>query len=137
MPVQTATASRDLSDILLTQLQRDIRSTFNVDWTRRSLWNRNYSETRLPAVPSTIVELLSHQNFADMRLGHDPNFKFTVGRALYKAILQYICSQHGKDYVVQPLPVSHFAIRFGQKEEYFRAFLARRGRPVGADCQAT
>ena len=27
-------ASRDLSDILLTQLQRDIRSTFNVDWTR-------------------------------------------------------------------------------------------------------
>lgn len=109
-------ASRDLSDILLTQLQRDIRSTFNVDWTRRSLWNRNYSETRLPAVPSTIVELLSHQNFADMRLGHDPNFKFTVGRALYKAILQYICSQHGKDYVVQPLPVSHFAIRFGQKK---------------------
>lgn len=109
-------ASRDLSDILLTQLQRDIRSTFNVDWTRRSLWNRNYSETRLPAVPSTIVELLSHQNFADMRLGHDPNFKFTVGRALYKAILQYICSQHGRDYVVQPLPVSHFAIRFGQKK---------------------
>lgn len=97
-------ASRDLSDILLTQLQRDIRSTFNVDWTRRSLWNRNYSETRLPAVPSTIVELLSHQNFADMRLGHDPNFKFTVGRALYKAILQYICSQHGRDYVVQPFP---------------------------------
>lgn len=109
-------ASRDLSDILLTQLQHDIRSTFNVDWTRRSLWNRNYSETRLPAVPSTIVELLSHQNFADMRLGHDPNFKFTVGRALYKAILQYICSQHGRDYVVQPLPVSHFAIRFGQKK---------------------
>ena len=109
-------ASRDLSDILLTQLQRDIRSTFNVDWTRRSLWNRNYSETRLPAVPSTIVELLSHQHVADMRLGHDPNFKFTVGRALYKAILQYICSQHGRDYVVQPLPVSHFAIRFGQKK---------------------
>ena len=51
-----------------------------------------------------------------MRLGHDPNFKFTVGRALYKAILQYICSQHGRDYVVQPLPVSHFAIRFGQKK---------------------
>lgn len=109
-------ASRDLSDILLTQLQRDIRSTFNVDWTRRSMWNRNYSETRLPAVPSAIVELLSHQNFADMRLGHDPNFKFTVGRALYKAILQYTCSQHGKEYVVQPLPVSHFAIRFGQKK---------------------
>lgn len=108
--------SRDLSDILLTQLQQDIRATFNTDWTRRSLWDRNYSETRLPAIPSTIVELLSHQNFADMRLGHDPNFKFTVGRALYKAILQYISSQHGKEYVVQPLPVSHFAIHFGKKK---------------------
>lgn len=108
-------ASRDLSDILLTQLQQDIRATFNIAWTRRSMWDRNYSETRLPAVPSTIVELLSHQNFADMRLGHDPNFKFTVGRALYKAILRYICNQHGKDYTVQPLPVSHFALRFGKK----------------------
>lgn len=109
-------ASRDLSDILLTQLQRDIRSNYAIDWTRRSLWDRNYSETRLPAVPSTIVELLSHQNFADMRLGHDPNFKFTVGRSIYKAILQYLCNQHGKDYVVQPLPVSNFAIRFGSKK---------------------
>lgn len=108
-------ASRDLSDILLTQLQQDIRATFNIAWTRRSMWDRNYSETRLPAVPSTIVELLSHQNFADMRLGHGPNFKFTVGRALYKAILRYICNQHGKDYTVQPLPVSHFALRFGKK----------------------
>lgn len=108
-------ASRDLSDILLTQLQQDIRATFNIAWTRRSMWDSNYSETRLPAVPSTIVELLSHQNFADMRLGHDPNFKFTVGRALYKAILRYICNQHGKDYTVQPLPVSHFALRFGKK----------------------
>ncbi len=109
-------ASRDLSDILLTQLQRDIRSNYAIDWTRRSMWDRNYSETRLPAIPSTIVELLSHQNFADMRLGHDPNFKFTVGRSIYKAILQYLCNQHGKDYVVQPLPVSNFAIRFGNKK---------------------
>ena len=109
-------ASRDLSDIILTQLQRDIRSNYAIDWTRRSLWDRNYSETRLPAVPSTIIELLSHQNFADMRLGHDPNFKFTVGRSIYKAILQYLCNQHGKDYVVQPLPVSNFSIRFGDKK---------------------
>lgn len=80
------------------------------------MWNRNYSETRLPAVPSTIIELLSHQNFADMQLGHDPNFKFTVGRAIYKGILRFISSQHGKEYVVQPLPVSNFAIRFGKKK---------------------
>lgn len=109
-------ASRDLSDILMSQLERDIRSVYNIDWTRRSMWNRNYSETRLPSVASTIVELLSHQNFADIQLGHDPNFKFTVGRALYKAILQYVSTQHGRDYVVQPLPVSHFAIRFGKKK---------------------
>lgn len=109
-------ASRDLTDILLTQIQKDIRSNYNLSWTRRSMWNRNYSETRLPAVPSTIIELLSHQNFADMRLGHDPNFKFTVGRAIYKGILQFITGQHDKEYVVQPLPVSNFAIRFGRKK---------------------
>lgn len=40
-------ASRDLTDLFLTRLQQDIRSTFNADWTRRSMWNRNYSETRL------------------------------------------------------------------------------------------
>ncbi|MDO4162821.1 MAG: xanthan lyase [Bacteroides sp.] len=109
-------ASRDLADIALTQLQRDINSTFSINWTRRSMWDRNYSETRLPAVPSTIVELLSHQNFADMQLGHDPNFKFTVGRSLYKSILRFLCNQHGQDCVVQPLPVSHFAIEFGKKK---------------------
>lgn len=109
-------ASRDLADILLTQLQRDIRTTYNIPWTRRSMWNRNYSETRLPSVPSTIVELLSHQNFADMQLGHDPNFKFTVGRAIYKGVLRFVSSQHGKDYVVQPLPVSNFALQFGKKK---------------------
>lgn len=109
-------ASRDLTDLFLTRLQQDIRSTFNADWTRRSMWNRNYSETRLPAVPSTIVELLSHQNFADMRLGHDPKFKFTASRALYKSILQYICTQHNKEYVVQPLPVHNFSVRFGKKK---------------------
>ena len=109
-------ASRDLADILLTQIQKNIYSSYNLSWTRRSLWNRNYSETRLPATPSTIIELLSHQNFADMQLGHDPNFKFTVGRAIYKGILQFVAGQHDKEYVVQPLPVSNFAIRFGKKK---------------------
>lgn len=71
---------------------------------------------RLPATPSTIIELLSHQNFADMKLGHDPNFKFTVGRAIYKAVLQFVSSQHNKEYVVQPLPVSNFAIGFGKRK---------------------
>ena len=116
-------ASRDLTDLFLTRLQQDIRSTFNADWTRRSMWNRNYSETRLPAVPSTIVELLSHQNFADMRLGHDPKFKFTASRALYKSILQYICTQHNKEYVVQPLPVHNFSVPHRKNRTGHRLFL--------------
>ena len=58
-----------------------------------------------------LLELLSHQNFADMRYGLDPRFRFTVSRAIYKGMLQFICSQYHMDYVVQPLPVDHFAIR--------------------------
>lgn len=108
-------ASRDLTDILLTQIEKDVKATYNSSWTRRSMWNRNYSETRLPATPSTIIELLSHQNFADMKIGHDPQFKFTVGRAIYKGLLRFIGEQHNKEYVVQPLPISHFAIEFTKK----------------------
>lgn len=112
-------ASRDLADMVLTGLQRDISSRFGVSWTRRSLWNRNYSETRLPAVPSMILELLSHQNFADMKWGHDPAFKFVVGRSLYKSVLKYLAEMHADDYTVQPLPVSHFSIREGKKKNTF------------------
>ena len=108
--------SRDLSDLVLTQIESDIKASHNVEWTRRAMWNRNYSESRIPSVASTIVELMSHQNFADMRLGHDPNFKFTMSRAIYKATLKYLSEQHGVDYVVQPLPISNFAVEFGKKD---------------------
>lgn len=128
-------ASRDLSDILLSQIQKDIRSAYNLPWTRRSMWNRNYSETRLPATPSTIIELLSHQNFADMQLGHDPNFKFTVGRAIYKGILQFVSSQHGKEFIVQPLPISNFAIRFGKKKNTLE--LSWKGEEDAQESSAT
>lgn len=113
-------ASRDLADMVLTGLQRDISAQFGIQWQRRSLWNRNYSETRLPAVPSMILELLSHQNFADLKLGHDPRFKFTVGRSVYKSVLKYIATMHGADYVVQPLPVNNFAVRPGNKKNTFQ-----------------
>jgi len=109
-------ASRDLADIMITQLKKDISSQFDVEWNRRGMWDKNYSETRLPAVPSVILEFLSHQNFSDMILGHDPNFKFTVGRSIYKSILRFVTSQHNEDCTVQPLPVSHFAIKFGRKK---------------------
>jgi hypothetical protein len=109
-------ASRDLCDLVLSQIKKDVDSCFGVDWQRRAMWNRNYSETRLPAVPSTIIEMLSHQNFADMKLAYDPNFKFTLSRAIYKGILRFITTQHHLDYEVQPLPVSHFAIQYGKKK---------------------
>jgi hypothetical protein len=113
-------ASRDLADMVLTGLQRDISAGFGIQWPRRSLWNRNYSETRLPGVPSMILELLSHQNFADLKLGHNPRFKFTVARSVYKSILKYTATMHGTDYVVQPLPVSNFSIVEGSKKNTFR-----------------
>ena len=109
-------ASRDLADLLMSQLDTDLRAAMGNGWNRRSLWDRNYSETRLPSVASCIIELLSHQNFSDMVWGHDPLFKFTVGRSLYKGILRFLATQHHADYVVQPLPVTHFAIHFGKKK---------------------
>ena len=65
--------------------------------------DKNYSETRVPGVPSAILETMSHQNFPDMRYGQDPNFKFTLARSIYKTILRYISEQHGRPYAVTPL----------------------------------
>ena len=104
--------SRDLTDIVMTQIVSDIRRTCEPEWNRRGLWNRAYYEARVPGAPTMLLELLSHQNFADMRYGSDPRFKFLVSRAIYKGILQYISSQYGLPYVVQPLPVEALSTHF-------------------------
>ncbi len=109
--------SRDLVDIIQSQIVSDIRLNFAPEWTRRGLWNKSYSEARVPEVPTMLLELLSHQNFADMRYGLDPRFRFTVSRAIYKGILKYLSYNSGKPYVVQPLPVSHFSTRFIDKNK--------------------
>lgn len=101
--------SHDFADSLLTGLQRNISGKYR-KWTRRYLWDRNYSETRKPEVPSAIIETMSHQNFADMRRGLDPNFRFTLARSLYKTILRFVNGNHSVPSVVQPLPVSNFRI---------------------------
>lgn len=101
--------SHDFADSLLTGLQRDISGKYR-KWTRRYLWDRNYSETRKPEMPSAIIETMSHQNFADMRRGLDPNFRFTLARSLYKTILRFVNGNHSVPSVVQPLPVSNFRI---------------------------
>lgn len=59
-----------------------------------------------------LLELLSHQNFADMKLGHNPSFRFAVGRAIYKGMLKYLSSRFGTEYVVQPLPVDNMGVTF-------------------------
>ncbi len=101
-------ANRDLADIMQTQIVQDIRAKYDPDWNRRALMNAGYSEAYRPNVPAVLVELLSHQNFYDMRYGNDPRFQFDVGRSMYKAILKFIATQYQRGYVVQPLPVDHF-----------------------------
>ncbi|MCH5181293.1 MAG: N-acetylmuramoyl-L-alanine amidase [Prevotellaceae bacterium] len=98
-------ASLDLGDCILAQIQNDLGRNIGMLWPNRGLLDRNYGETRSPRVPAVIVEMLSHQNFEDMKLAHDPHFKFLMARAIYKAILRYTAFSHGQpEPVVQPLP---------------------------------
>jgi len=110
-------ASRDLVDVVQTQIVNDIRKQFAPEWTRRGIWNKSYSESRVPEVPTMLLELLSHQNFADMRYGLDPRFRFTVSRSIYKGVLKYLAAANNTDYVVQPLPVEQFSCRFVEKNK--------------------
>ena len=128
-------ASRDLVDMILSGLQKDINARYGIEWARRSMWNRNYSETRLPAVPSMILEILSHQNFTDLRFGFDPEFKFLAARSIYKSMLKYTAEMHKKDYTVQPLPVSHFAIAEGDKKNTFKLSWAPEIDPTESSAQ--
>jgi hypothetical protein len=103
-------ASRDLTDIIQTQIVADISALFDPDWTRRGLWDRSYYEARKPNVPAMLLELLSHQNLADQRYGFDPRFRFHVSRAVYKGMLKYLSNASGTEYIIQPLPVTHMAL---------------------------
>ena len=109
--------SHDLTDLIQSNIVRDVRTLYEPQWTRRGKWNQSYYEARVPRVPTMLLELLSHQNFADMRYGLDPRFRFTVSRAIYKGMLQFLCSQYNMDYVVQPLPVDHMALRMTGENE--------------------
>lgn len=105
------TVSGDLAARLLHGLTGDITYKYG-QWKTRGTFDRNYSETRLPAVPSAILETLSHQNFPDMKYGQDPNFRFTLARSIYKTLLRYITESHGEQYVVTPLAPDNFRIAF-------------------------
>ena len=108
-------ASRDLAEVMLSQVTGDMQRSFGC-WTRRQLYDRNYSESREPQIPSMILEMFSHQNYADMLMGHDPLCKFIFSRAVYKAVLRYISYMHGvKSPVVQPLPVHGLSAQMDAK----------------------
>ena len=107
---------RDLAGLLtesvVNQVIADIRATHCRKWTDRLCHDLNYAETRRANVPTMILELLSHQNYDDMRYGLDPNFRFTVSRAVYKGITRFIAAQHGYDCVIAPLPIRDFSIEY-------------------------
>lgn len=101
--------NRYLTDIIQTQIVEDIKQLHEPIWQRRGIWDRSYSESRTPAVPAMLLELLSHQNFADMRYGLDPEFRFDVSRSIYKGMVKFLSMKHGTPYVIQPLPVNSFS----------------------------
>lgn len=101
-------ANRDLADIVQTQIVEDLRALYDSAWTRRQLMDAMYSEAARPNFPSILLELLSHQNFLDMKFHLDPRFKFDASRAIYKGIVKFLAYQNNYNYVIQPLPVTHF-----------------------------
>ena len=111
-------ASRQMSarfaDALLNGVTQDLTATYG-KWARRYLWDRNYSETRCPEMPSAILETLSHQNFPDMMLAQDPNFRFTLARSVYKTMLRFVASAHGTKAVVQPLAPVQLRVELNAK----------------------
>lgn len=99
-----------LAESVVNQIVADIRALHCTRWTDRLCHDRNYAETRRAEVPAMILELLSHQNYDDMRYGLDPAFRFTVSRAVYKGVARFIARQNNLSCVIAPLPVTGFAI---------------------------
>ena len=113
-------ANRDLADEVQTQIVRDVRQLYTADWRRRPLWDRAYSEATRPQVPALLLELLSHQNFRDMRHALDPRFQFDAARAVYKGAGAFLARQRGDAFVPQPLRPSHLAATFDGGEVRLR-----------------
>lgn len=107
---QSRNMSFDLACDLVYGVTRDLEKQFG-KWVTRDIWDKNYSETRLPAQPSAILETLSHENFHDIRMGHDPYFKFVMARSIYKTLLKFIARSNGTKAIVQPLAPKNFAVK--------------------------
>ena len=110
-------ANRDFADLLQSQIVEDLGRLYDPAWNRRMLMDADYSEAMRPQVPCALLELLSHQNFLDMKFALDPRFRFDTARAIYKAMLRFIAFQNRSSYTVQPLPVDHFQVLPGAPGE--------------------
>lgn len=108
--------SKELANRLLNNTKTDLQLQYGT-WTARDIYDRNYSETRVPIVPSAILETLSHQSFSDMRYGQDPNFRFMLARSVYKTILGYINDMHQLPSVIAPLTPHNFRIELDEKKK--------------------
>ena len=103
--------NRDLADLIQTQIVDDARAKYSSDWTRRDLRDASYAEARRPNTPSVLVELLSHQNYDDIKFALDPRFRFDVARSIYKGMLRFLAKEHGFAPVVMPLAPDHLQVR--------------------------
>ena len=119
-------ACRLLADYVQSQIVDDLRQDYDSLWTRRGLWNRSYSESRTTDVPAMLLELLSHQNFSDMKFGLDPAFRFDACRAVYKGILKFLSTYYGERYEVAPLPVESFSALLDEGGKVSLSWTARK-----------
>lgn len=110
--------NRDLTDMVLSGLLRDLNAGLGREWVYRGIWDKNYCESREPQILSMLLELLSHQNYWDVKLALNPNFGFMASRSIYKSILKYESFLHDCSYVVQPLPVEDFSIRITGNDRF-------------------
>lgn len=101
--------ARQLAGRVTASLEADIRRTWDSDWTMRGIADKGYSESRRPDVPALLLELLSHQNVADMSFALHPAFRRDAARAIYKGILRYL---EGDDAPVCPLAPTKVGLRF-------------------------
>ncbi len=105
------TLNRDLAALVQDEICRTVRNEYTSTWRRRQLRDGNYGEARRPNMPTVLLELMSHQNFNDMKYGNDPRFKRDVARAIYKAMLRFVAYSNDFEPVFTPLEPIHMAAR--------------------------
>lgn len=103
--------NRDLTVMIHEEIMRTGREEYTSTWKRRDIREGNYGEARRPNVPSTLLELLSHHNFNDMKYGLDPRFQHDMARAVYKGMLRFVAAANGYDPVIAPLAPKAVGVR--------------------------